>query len=190
MSGPNGADAVTRAGAAALLSVSASTVRRLEGKELHPTVGADGVRRFERAEVEALAARRGNGSANGGTVDAAVAPSGGSATSADGELAARAFELFTAGRSPAEVVIALREPPDAIVALFKQWAALTGMIVVYRDAWERARAWLRACRCARFTYPCATCGESIQAEPDGEWEAVLESGVLGEWGHADCAASE
>lgn len=44
---------LTRADAAALLHCSISSVRRLEGDVLHPIVGADGVHRFDPAELAA-----------------------------------------------------------------------------------------------------------------------------------------
>src|SRR5829696_9127484 len=51
---------LTRADVAARLGVSTSTVRRYEGDLLHPKKGADGVNRFEPAEVAALAMRLNN----------------------------------------------------------------------------------------------------------------------------------
>jgi excisionase family DNA binding protein len=42
----------------------------------------------------------------------------------DGELAAKAFELFAARKSPVEVVQALRLPPRAVGALFREYDSL------------------------------------------------------------------
>ena len=46
---------LTRAEAAALLHCSISSVRRLEGDVLHPIVGANGVHRFDPAELARVA---------------------------------------------------------------------------------------------------------------------------------------
>jgi hypothetical protein len=44
--------------------------------------------------------------------------------SATGELAARAFELFDAGKSCREVVIELRQPAEVVIALYNDFARL------------------------------------------------------------------
>lgn len=46
---------LTRGRVARMLGVSISTVRRMEGVTLHPVVGPDGTRVFDRAIVEAIA---------------------------------------------------------------------------------------------------------------------------------------
>jgi hypothetical protein len=92
------ATTLTRNEAARELGVSASTVRRLEGSELHPTTEPDGTHVFDREEVRALARARALASAD---------PS-------PGELAARACELFREGRSTIDVIIALRQPFEVV----------------------------------------------------------------------------
>jgi len=46
---------MTRSGVAKRLGKSIATVRRMEGVELHPTLGGDGVHLFDPDEVEAIA---------------------------------------------------------------------------------------------------------------------------------------
>ncbi len=49
---------LTRSGVAKRLGKSIATVRRMEGVELHPTLGADGVHQFDSAEVDDVARRK------------------------------------------------------------------------------------------------------------------------------------
>jgi len=56
---PAGNATLSRAEAAALLGMSVASIRRREGRDLHPVVGADGAHRFDPAEVEGLALRSG-----------------------------------------------------------------------------------------------------------------------------------
>jgi excisionase family DNA binding protein len=105
---------LTRDEVAERLGVHKSTVRRLEGKALHP------VRRgrrfvFDAKEVEALEARQTTQS-----------------PSEDGEMAARAFELFEAGKTFRQVVIALRITPDRVKGLYRSYA-FDGDLVVPAD---------------------------------------------------------
>jgi hypothetical protein len=57
--GTSNSGRVSRRQAAALLGVSVATVRRLEGRELHPQAAADGTYWFDEAEVRNLCAFRG-----------------------------------------------------------------------------------------------------------------------------------
>lgn len=105
------------------LGISVSTVRRYEGERLHPKRGADGVHRFEPAEVTALAAelanlprmRRRIRNAGPGPLLPRFAP-----RSAD-EVAAQVFERFEQRHSMAEIVIAVRVDPERVEALYEQW---------------------------------------------------------------------
>jgi len=107
--------ALTRGQVADQLGTSVASVRRLEGKTLHPTKGADGVNRFDAAEVQALAA------------DPTSSSPAKLRRSADGDLAAEAFIRFSKGLSPREVVIELRQPPEVIQALHRQWRESGGL---------------------------------------------------------------
>lgn len=51
-----------------------------------------------------------------------------------GETAARAFELFRDGENDAEVVIALRIPPDDVTTLRENWLNMSGSAVVINPA--------------------------------------------------------
>ena len=96
----------TRAQVARRLGKSISTVRRLEGVDLHPVRGPDGVNRFDPAEVEALARRTG-------------AP--GSASLAPGVLAARVFKRLDEKATLHDLVIELEQPPQVLRALYREW---------------------------------------------------------------------
>jgi transcriptional regulator with XRE-family HTH domain len=119
-----GSDAVkpaplTRAQVAAQLGVSVSTVRRYEGDRLHPTIGADGVRYFVPDEVKRLAKTL--------AVELEASPRAlaKAAVRAEelprGELAGRVFERLEQRQSLAEIVIALRVPPDVVRDLYHDW---------------------------------------------------------------------
>jgi hypothetical protein len=94
---------LTRKQVAALLGVAETSVRRLEGTHLHP------IRRgrfvfFDAQEVERCAAE-------------------GTRRQPDsGEIAARAFELFRSGRDFRDVVIELRQTPDRVRQLYREYA--------------------------------------------------------------------
>lgn len=120
----NAANAVrlTRGQVATRLGISVSTVRRLEGTRLHPTIDGDDVRWFDEREVAALAAelvnttntkRRGTRGAPG--VETTPARS-------QGEIAALVFERLEQRQSLAEIVVGLRVTPETVRALFEQWS--------------------------------------------------------------------
>lgn len=109
---------LTRDDVAKRLGVSVSTVRRLEGTRIHPLVTDNGVRRFKAADVEelaiALAAKRNSlRNAEKAYTRAAELPKG--------ELAALVFERLEQRHSLAEIVIALRVPPEEVRELFHAW---------------------------------------------------------------------
>lgn len=112
---------LTRGHVATRLGVSVSTVRRLEGTKLHPTIDSDDVRWFAESEVVAYAAELANTTRvkrrGASVVTAAATPPGRS----QGELAAQVFERFEQRQSLAEIVVGLRIAPDVVRSLFEQW---------------------------------------------------------------------
>jgi DNA-binding transcriptional MerR regulator len=92
-----------------MLRCSLSAVRYYEQKGvLKPTIDSRGVRRFDRAEVEALGRelrRKGHRTRMGAT----------------GDVAATVFRMFRDGMSFAEIVIKTEETPETIRALFEQY---------------------------------------------------------------------
>lgn len=104
---------LTRAGAAALLRVSSSTVRRLEERGvLHPHV-IDGVHFFDPEEIHrARAARTTN------------APT-------DGDAAALAFELLDQGGGLRDVVKRCRVTPERARSLATEWKRMgSGELII------------------------------------------------------------
>ena len=108
---------LTRSEVATYLNLSISTVRRLEGKQLHPTIGERGIRYFDAAQVLALAGELARGMSD-------PAPrSDGRRTErpSPGELAAAAFERFEQRQSLSEIVIALCVTPKQVRELYHEW---------------------------------------------------------------------
>jgi DNA-binding transcriptional MerR regulator len=110
--------ALTRDDVAKRLGVSVSTVRRFEGTRLHPVIDDKSVRRFKASDVERLAkeleaAQRSPRNAQQAVVRAAEMPKG--------ELAALVFERLEQRHSLAEIVIALRVPPEDVRDLYHTW---------------------------------------------------------------------
>ena len=104
---------LTRAGAAALLRVSSSTVRRLEMRGvLHPHV-VDGVHFFDPQEIHRARTAR-----------TSTAPT-------DGEAAALAFELLDQGVGLRDIVKRCRVTPERARALAIEWKKMgSGELVV------------------------------------------------------------
>lgn len=106
---------LTRAQVAERLGVSLSSVRRLEWDRLHPDVDDLGVHRFDPAEVDAL-----------GPVRRRAPPRVRAPEDRErarrGRLAAKVFRLFARGASLAQVVVATKEPPEVIRALYHEWS--------------------------------------------------------------------
>lgn len=86
------------------MGVSVATVRRMEGEELQPVI-IDGKHCFA---LEELDRHR---------------------KVTDGDLAAKAFEMFNADKTQVDVVIALKEPPERIRLLFQDWVGMSECIV-------------------------------------------------------------
>ena len=97
---------LTRNEVAKLLRCSISTVRRLEGTELHPTVGPDGVHVFDPKELLRIAEER------AARTDV---------PSKEGERDARVFELLDAGKGLREIVTTLRLPVELVSKLIREW---------------------------------------------------------------------
>lgn len=82
------------------------TVRRLEGVKLHPSVGENGVRLFDEAEVHALAERM--------RAEKGEPPT-------EGQIAARVFRLFAARKDIGDIVIETELEPSVVRKLYGEW---------------------------------------------------------------------
>lgn len=116
------AERLTRGQVATRLGISVSTVRRLEGTRLHPTIDSDDVRWFDGKEVASLAAELANATSSKrkgtrGTRSVEATPA-----RSQGEIAALVFERFEQRQSLAEIVVGLRVPPETVRSLFDQWS--------------------------------------------------------------------
>jgi hypothetical protein len=87
--------------------VSISTVRSLEGRQLHPIVEG-GVHYFDPGEVEALAAANSARKRSGRNPD-------------PGQVAAAVFHLLDAGTNLREIVEELALEPERVRALYREW---------------------------------------------------------------------
>ena len=97
---------LTRGAVANIFGCSLSSVRRMEGEVLHPTLDADGVHRFSLLEVLQVQKQR-SAKVGGATKD--------------GERDARAFDIFCAGGGIRDVVVRLRIAADLGERLYDQW---------------------------------------------------------------------
>jgi hypothetical protein len=97
---------LTRAQVAKQLGVSISSVRRMEGRELHPKRLPDGTHVFAEDEIAALVASR---------------PAPPPPPLSEGELAAKLFAMFASGKELRDIVIELKIPPRTVRELFAQW---------------------------------------------------------------------
>ena len=103
--------ALTRDDVAKRLGVSISTVRRLEGRRLHPAIDSNSVRRFKASDVERLAKEIEAEQRSPRNAQQAVVRA---AEMSRGELAALVFEKLEQRHSLSEIVIALRVPPEDV----------------------------------------------------------------------------
>jgi hypothetical protein len=123
MSEANQRRRITRREAAKILHTSYENVRRLErAGQLHWKLDPDGVHILDRAEVEALARKRG----------LHLKPSG--------ELTARVFKLFKARHSFADICIETEQDADTILALWSRYRAGFEYGSQQREEDEEARA--------------------------------------------------
>jgi hypothetical protein len=102
---------MTRKQAADRLGLAETSVRRLEGTYLHPIRDGRFVF-FDEAEVERCAAE-----------------GCGRRKQDSGDVAARAFELFREGRDFRDVVIELRQPPERIRQLLREYALAGDLLI-------------------------------------------------------------
>jgi DNA-binding transcriptional regulator YiaG len=105
---------LTRAEVAARLGVSTSTVRRFEGKQLHPCKGADGVNRFDPTEVAALAMKLLGQKPPKTTLKARNSNRAAGAPRTPGDIAAEVFARLEQRQSLAEIVVGVRVAPDVV----------------------------------------------------------------------------
>jgi hypothetical protein len=110
--------ALTRDDVAKRLRVSISTVRRLEGTRLHPSIDGNSVRRFKASDVERLAKELEAEQRSPRNAQQAVVRA---AEMSKGELAALVFEKLEQRHSLSEIVIALRVPPEDVRELYHTW---------------------------------------------------------------------
>jgi hypothetical protein len=99
---------------AALLGIEESQVKGKDNDVFHPDKAPDGSLRYSADEVLAVLERPDDTA--GGT------PSG--------TVCATAFELFMAGKSLAETVIALKQPPAVVLALRAEFDSMAGCLTV------------------------------------------------------------
>ena len=113
-SGDRGAEPgrLTRAAVARRLGVSVPTVRRMEGRVLHPERGEGRVRYFDEAEVDALAVHLAQ--------EADKKPEAPRVLT-EGEIAARLFPIFERGVSWLDAVVSTKLPPKEVRAAYWQW---------------------------------------------------------------------
>jgi hypothetical protein len=102
----------------AVLGERISTVRRLEGTRLHPSIDDKSVRRFKASDVERLARELEADQRSPRNVQQAVVRA---AEMPKGELAALVFEKLEQRHSLSEIVIALCVPPEDVRELYHTW---------------------------------------------------------------------
>jgi DNA-binding transcriptional MerR regulator len=108
---------------AALLGVSVSAVRRWQKrKELNGIKDCDGNFRFDRQEVLDFAAKRGRVSVT------------------SGDIAAEIFDLFRQRKRLGEIVIATKQTPATVRALYAEWTTPLGAKPLDEGAEEREQA--------------------------------------------------
>lgn len=120
---------VTRGQAAKILGVSLSTVRRMEGNELHPEIEPDDTRVFEVAEVERVAATRRASCSSAQTGPAGDISDEPAAQTTDsegnklneGQLAALIFQDLEDGYLASDIVRRRELPPDVVTRIHAQW---------------------------------------------------------------------
>lgn len=100
---------------AELLAVSISTVRRLEGRSLHPVQSRDGVWWFDPEQVERLRAS-----------DTHRTRVQGARGKDPGRMAARVFEMLDAGCNIRQIVVRTRLEPHAVRELFREYSTPLG----------------------------------------------------------------
>lgn len=100
---------LTRKQVADLLGIGVTSVRRAEGRYLHPTIDRWGVRRFSPIEVEAFSQMKGRPAHQEESDAASVA-----ASKVPGPVAAKIFMLFEQNRSLVQVVLETEQNPIVV----------------------------------------------------------------------------
>lgn len=104
---------LTRSQVADLLGVSISTVRRLEGNQLHPQIGPRGVRHFSLTEVKQVSLQLPSNPQR--------AKQATPRQRSPGETAAEVFGRFERRQGLSEIVRALRLDPRTVRRLYHEW---------------------------------------------------------------------
>lgn len=108
---------LTRRQAAERLGVSVTSVRRMEGQQLHPQQDDRGHWLFAAAEVAKLASalkpRRKRDGSRGARPQT---------TAQDGVLAAQVFKAFHLGYDLRDIVMEYKVPPAVVRELFTEWS--------------------------------------------------------------------
>jgi len=110
---------LSRSQVARRLGVSVSTVRRMEGLDLHPIV-VDGKHLFPKDDVEQIAKH------------------------SAGNLAAVVFQALEDDKPPWQIVIDMKIAPERVEALFKTYCRLKQAVVVQAPTPQSTKIWLRA----------------------------------------------
>lgn len=119
---------VTRNQAADLIGVSHTTIKNWDGVHLHPRKARRPLPNGGFREVWVYDTDELSKIPSGLRQRARAMPGG------QGEIAARAFEMFDEGHPLRRVVISLRETPEAVEVLHDQWMRLGGADVVVGPA--------------------------------------------------------
>ena len=122
----------------------------------------------------------------------------------EGVLAAKVFGMFQVGRTPAQIVISEKLPPTVVSDLFNHFVTMAKQIVLPESAKNRLaqrgyhissasdldgvtnRLLSDSEMLHGFTYPCAGCGQQVQASPNQEWKSLVSKGALWSWRHDEC----
>jgi hypothetical protein len=122
---------LSRKDVAALLGISTSTVRRLEFDGLTPVQDGNGVWRFNRDEVLAIAPRFAQRRPGHGGTAALGVPSR-LLHARKGRLAASVFRMFARHITLPQIVVATKQPPEVIRDLYREWS-----LGLDEGEWER-----------------------------------------------------
>jgi len=147
---------LTRPQVAALLGSSEEHVTALDGKDLRPVREGDRSWRYDPVEVAMYLQRRAGEAA------------------AEGEIAARAFEMFRAGKDDVEVVIATRRAAADVRAFRAEYAEIvSGLFIGATPA-----AALRCLLGENALADAAVLAETIERELEARYERGYREGQL------------
>lgn len=122
---------LSRSQAAEILGVTEREISKMDGRQLNPRRAADRRWVYDISEIRAL-------------LDGAGVPGASSAARAivDGEISAAAFELFEAGKTLPQVVIATRQTAATILHLRAEYDGMLGTMNLSAKAVARLRKML------------------------------------------------